>query len=93
MRRWQRLHETASPSASLAAGALEIRYQTGAGVREELEDLAAAEQQCCSFADWIVTMSGDHVVLRVVAPREDPDAIRPIAALFGATGPGAALPR
>lgn len=48
MRRWQQLHEDASPVARLNAGRLEVWYQSGPGVRAELSDLAA-EQTCCSF--------------------------------------------
>ncbi|MGI8713664.1 MAG: hypothetical protein ACR2NR_10870 [Solirubrobacteraceae bacterium] len=83
MLRWQRLGETADPVARRAEGALEVRYRPGPGVREELEALAAAEQQCCSFVAWTVTEDGGHPVLRVVADASTPDDVAGIAALFG----------
>jgi hypothetical protein len=49
-----------------------------------LEALAAAERQCCSFAEWKVTHEEDHVVLRVAAAPGRPDDIAAIAALFRA---------
>lgn len=81
--RWQRLHEAADPVARLEAGRLEVRYQPGAGVLAELADLAAAEQGCCSFGTWSVTEMEGQPVLHVVSPADTPEAVAPIAALFG----------
>lgn len=67
-----------------AAPDLLVRYQPGPGVHEELADLAAAEQTCCSFLSWSVTNNEGQLVLRVSAPAEAPDAVAPIAAMFGA---------
>lgn len=85
LRRWQRLHETAAPSARLVAGELEVRYQPGHGVREELRSLAAAEQMCCLFILWTVNEDDGQPVLRVTAPPETPRAVELIAVIFGAT--------
>jgi hypothetical protein len=85
--RWQRLHDTAAPVARLHDGQLEVRYQPGPGVREELADLAAAEQTCCSFVAWSVTEVHGHPILRVTAPAGAAEAVTPIAALFGASPP------
>ena len=82
--RWQRLHDTAAPVARLRDGRLEVRYQPGQGVREELADLAAAEQTCCAFVTWSVTEVQGHPTLRVTAPADAPEAVAPIAAAFGA---------
>jgi len=84
MLRWQRLGETADPVARRAGAVLEVRYRPGAGVLEELDALAAAERQCCSFVAWTVTEDGGHPVLRVEADAETPDDVASIAALFGA---------
>jgi hypothetical protein len=80
--RWQRLHEQAAPVVDLQDGQLEVRYQCGPGVLEELTDLVAAEQRCCSFIVWTVDVVERRPVLRVKAPPDAPDAIEPIAALF-----------
>ena len=63
---------------------LTVRYQPGPGVHEELVALAAAEAECCSFVNWQVTRDGTASVLLVTADTGTPDAVEPIAALFGA---------
>lgn len=83
--RWQALHRSAAPTAHLHDGQLEVRYQPGPGVREELSALADAEQVCCSFVTWSVTELEGQPVLRVTAPPEAPAAVEPIAVLFEAT--------
>lgn len=84
LRRWQHLADTAAPSARRVGHRLEVRYQPGPGVREELEALAAAEARCCSFVAWAVTADG-ALVLHVTANPGTPDDIAPIASLFGAS--------
>jgi len=83
--RWQQLHNLAAPVAHLDEGRLEVVYQPDAGVHDELSELAAAEQACCSFVRWTVSVAGDCPVLHVTAPVGTPDAVAPIAALFGVT--------
>jgi hypothetical protein len=83
MLRWRRLHELAAPVASLAGHRLEVRYQPGAGVEQELAELAAAESTCCAFVTWNVTSIDGQPTLRVTTTPEAPDALEPIAALFG----------
>lgn len=82
---WQRLVGTATPSAHRAGHRLEVRYEPGPGVREELQALAEAEATCCSFVAWAVTQDGDHPILHVTADPRTPDDVAPIAALFGLT--------
>jgi hypothetical protein len=84
LRRWQRLNEAATSSARVVAGTLQVRYQPGPGVQEELTDLAAAEQTCCSFVSWSVINSDGQPVLLVSAPANARDAVAPITAMFGA---------
>ncbi len=82
MRRWQQLAVRANPVARRTGPVLEVQFQSGPGVQEELELLAAAEQQCCSFATWTVAV--DEPLLRVTAPVDAPEAVTPIARAFGA---------
>ena len=84
LRRWQQLAATARPVALRDGPQLEVRYEPGPGVREALEALAAAEAECCSFVGWSVTQDGAIPVLQVTADPDTPDAVTPIAALFGA---------
>lgn len=85
LRRWQQLAQRAAPVSTLHGGRLEVRYRAQPGVTEELADLAAAEQSCCSFVTWSVAVIEGQPVLRVTAPPETPEAVEPIAAMFGAT--------
>ena len=85
MRRWQVLVDANNPIASRDRGTLEVRFEPGVGVLDELASLAAAEQQCCSFVTWAVTEDNGRPLLRVLAKPESPDDIAPIAALFGAS--------
>ena len=85
LRRWQLLNESATPSAQVVTGStVQVRYQPGPGVQEELTDLAAAEQTCHSFVSWSVINSDGQPVLRVSTPANALDAVTPIAARFGA---------
>jgi len=84
LRRWSILIEKSPPSTRRDGRMLEIRWQADAGVRDELEALAAAERECCSFASWIVSTDGGDIVLRVAADPTSPDDIAPIAAVFQA---------
>jgi MerR family copper efflux transcriptional regulator len=80
MQRWRALSAQGHPSARRDADRLIVRYRNEQGVREELDALAAAERQCCSFADWKVAQEGGHVVLRIAS---SPDGIAALAELFG----------
>lgn len=83
MARWRRLAETAGPVARRAGAVLEVRYQPGTGVVDELRSLAAAEQECCSFVTWTVGDDDRSPVLRVTADPGRPEDVEPIALLFG----------
>ena len=84
MRRWQRLAAAAAPASHLEDGRLVVRYQAAPGVLGELRDLAAAEADCCSFAEWAVTEQGGRPTLVVSVGAGRPERLEPIAALFGA---------
>jgi hypothetical protein len=83
-RRWRQLAADAAPVTRRTEGQLEIRYQPGPGVLDELRALAAAEAECCSFVAWAVTEQAGHPTLVVTAPPGEPDRIEPIATLFRA---------
>jgi len=83
MKRWAALGERAHPVAVRHGGTLEVRWEDGPGVVEELEVLAAAERECCSFVTWSVVAGAAGPVLRVAAPPGRPDDVAPIAGLFG----------
>ena len=83
-RRWRQLVADAAPVARRTEGRLEVRYQPGPGVLDELRALAAAEAECCSFVAWVVTEQAGDPTLVVSAPAGQPDLIEPIATLFRA---------
>lgn len=83
MRRWRALLDATHPIASCDGRTLEVRFEPGAGVLEELVSLAAAEQECCSFVTWAATTDHGTPLLRVLAKPESPDGVASIAALFG----------
>jgi hypothetical protein len=83
-RRWRQLAADASPVARRIEGRLEVRYQPGPGVLDELRALATAEAECCSFVAWTVTERAGDPTLVVSAPADKPENVEPIAALFGA---------
>ena len=84
MRRWRALLDGANPIAALDGSTLEVRFQPGAGLLDELASLAAAEQKCCSFVTWTVTEDDGNPVQRILAKPGSPDDVASIAALFGA---------
>lgn len=73
-------------SEPIAAG-LRLRFAAEQGIREELEQLIAAESRCCSFLRFeLDSPDGDHLLV-VTGPAE----ARPlIEAIFGTTSTGAA---
>ncbi len=83
MRRWQQLVQHAKPTTRRIGHQLEVQFRPGSGVRDELEALAAAEQQCCAFVAWTVAVDTGQPVLHVTASSEQPDDIEPIMSLFG----------
>ena len=50
----------------------------------ELELLAAAERECCSFLSWTVTRVGTESLLTVAADPRRPEDVASVAALFAA---------
>jgi hypothetical protein len=83
-RRWRQLAAEALPVLRRTEGRLEVRYQPGPGVLDELRALAAAESECCSFVTWTVIEQACEPTLVVSAPADAPDNIDPIATMFGA---------
>jgi hypothetical protein len=82
LKRWRALSARGVPTVTREADALVVAYPSTPGTREELELLAHAERECCSFAEWDVQPAADHVLLRITAGTEGLAAIAP---LFGAT--------
>jgi hypothetical protein len=84
MQRWKALSASGRLGAQRSGHLLEVLYKPEPGLFEELQALAAAERQCCSFAEWNVTQDEERVVLHIRANPERPDDIAMLAALFRA---------
>lgn len=47
-----------------------LRFQAGSATRRRLEEIAAAEAECCPFLDLSLSEEGDELVLSISAPEE-----------------------
>jgi hypothetical protein len=81
--RWSRLAEQALRLHESTAGGVRLRFRALPGVAAELDDLVAAERDCCAFADWSVERASGEIVLTVSAAGEGAPAIRELFAAFG----------
>ncbi len=52
------------------ADGLRISFRPASGVEEELRELVAVENECCSWADWNVKTNAEQIVLDVRSTRE-----------------------
>jgi MerR family copper efflux transcriptional regulator len=76
---WQKVLSTVTSRQTIPGG-LRLRFADGVAVGE-LAELTAAEQTCCAFFDFAITMRHQGVALEVVAPDDATDLVR---SLFGA---------
>jgi DNA-binding transcriptional MerR regulator len=80
---WAVLLQQATARVAVAGG-IDITFQATAGLTGRIAELAAREQQCCSFFQFTLDIAaGDRVTLRVRAPQ---DGQRMLIGLFGADG-------
>ena len=63
--RWKRLGERAMIDRVETDHGLLISFHRRPGVADELRELAAVENECCSWADWKVVTGAERVVLDV----------------------------
>lgn len=63
--RWQRLGERALIERVETEYGLLISFYGEPGVADELRELVAVENECCSWADWTVATRDEQVVLDV----------------------------
>jgi hypothetical protein len=73
---WQELLATATSRAEIDGGARYVFAPAGETVEKRLRRLAQAEQECCSFFDFVLERTPQGVVLSVTAPVEAQEAIR-----------------
>jgi hypothetical protein len=63
--RWKRLGERALIERVETEDGLLISFHREPGVADELRELVAVENECCSWADWTVATRAERVVLDV----------------------------
>jgi hypothetical protein len=77
--RWRALAANGAPSVERAPRELVIRFADAPRIMEELEELAAAERECCAFAEWRVARGPRCAELHI---RSRPEGLEAIAALL-----------
>lgn len=88
--RWLRLSDRALAKKELADDGVRLRFRGLAGVRSELEELAALERDCCAFAAWTIRTEGAEIVLHVSAKDGAVAAVHALSEdLPAPAGPGA----
>lgn len=73
--RWERLAARAMTGRAETADGLRIIFRPEPGAEEELRALAAAENECCSWAEWRVEAEEGQIVLAVRAAGEGAAAL------------------
>jgi len=63
--RWEQLAARAMTGRTQTAHGLRISFRLQPGAEDELRELAAAENQCCPWAEWAVETSAQQIVLNV----------------------------
>ena len=76
---WQALVARAESRAPISGG-VALEFVASPGLVAEVARLAAAEQDCCTFFTFTLTMTTGHVRLEVQAPEDAADVV---TAMFG----------
>lgn len=67
----------------------QLRFAAGAGVRERVDAIVAAESQCCAFLEMQVADEPDTVVLTIEAPEGAEVVLAELVDAFAAEPPAA----
>jgi hypothetical protein len=62
-----------------------LRFRADAATRRRLEDVVAAEAQCCAFLDLKLEERGGELILSVEAPEDAQPTADALAAIFAGT--------
>lgn len=61
-----------------------LRFRAGAETRRRLEDVIAAEGQCCAFFDMALSEEDNALILAIAAPEEASEIAAALAKAFTA---------
>lgn len=73
-------------SRSAAAGRHLLRFRAGTQTRRRLEEIVAAESECCSFLDLSLIEEDGELVLSIAAPDGGQETAEGLAEAFGVPG-------
>jgi hypothetical protein len=74
--RWHALAGEGLIERTETATGVRLAFRSGTSIERELRELAALERQCCAFARFDVSASGERLLLDVSAPPEGVAAVR-----------------
>ena len=74
--RWRRLIARAAIARHETPDGIRLEFRAGAGVADELQQLVATENECCSWAKWSVAAAAGQVVLEVTSTGAGVTALR-----------------
>lgn len=77
-------------SDRVEGGGRVLRFRKGPATRCRLEDIVAAEAECCSFLELALRERGDELVLSISAPGDGRAVADQLADAFGASRAAAA---
>jgi len=78
--RWVALASRALIGIETTERGLRLVFATESGVEQELLELAALERDCCAFATWAVTTTGNRIALDIAG--RSADAIPAVQGMF-----------
>jgi MerR family transcriptional regulator, copper efflux regulator len=84
--RWERLIAAACVAREPTPDGVRLRFRAGPEAAAELRELAAAERDCCAWADWSVEQDAGETALLVRSTGDGVDALRAIF-IRGSTPP------
>ena len=73
-------------SRSMANGRHLLRFRATGRTQRCLEEIVAAESECCPFLDLLLTDENDEIVLSIAAPEGGQETVDGLAEAFGAPG-------
>lgn len=73
-------------SRSTADGRHLLRFRAGGQMKGHLEEIVAAESECCSFLDLRLSEENEELILSIAAPDGGQEAAAGLAEAFGAPG-------
>jgi len=82
--RWQHVRARAELERVATPDGLRMHFRAESGVEQELRELVAVENECCSWAAWTVEAVGNEAVLRIASTGE---GVAVLHSMFGKGDP------